>query len=77
MPWERDLPSTKYKKIPTVRSYSQTLGRVTANEQFFKSSLRVLFIDIDEKCQDWKTEKLRALFKHALETGISLFTNVL
>ena len=50
MPWERDLPSTKYKKIPTDRPYSQTLGRVTANEQFFNSSLRLLFMNIDEKC---------------------------
>ena len=33
------LTSTKIKKIPTDRPYSQIEGRVTANEQFFKSSL--------------------------------------
>ena len=33
------LTFSKIKKIPTDRHYSQTQGRVTTNEQFFKSSL--------------------------------------
>ena len=32
----------KKKKIPIERPYSQTQGRVMANEQFFKSSLKYL-----------------------------------
>ena len=39
-PWKRDWSSPKWKKILTDRPYSHTQGRrVTANEQFFKSSL--------------------------------------